>query len=136
MLKIAKSVEYSVLALRYIAENESNGNISVKEISERENIPFDLLAKLMQKLVKHNIIVSKQGKQGGYSLNVSPAVLTLNDIIIALEQQIQLTDCMVDAPTKEDCARYKECCLRSPLSKVQDKIIDLFKETTLIEIIN
>lgn len=136
MLKIAKSVEYSILALRFIANNQNYECVSTKEISERENIPYDLLAKLMQKLVKHNIILSKQGKFGGYALNVSPEQLSINDVILALDEKIQLTDCMVENPTTNDCARVVNCCLRSPLSKIQDKIVDLFKQTTLQEILN
>lgn len=136
MLKIAKSVEYSILALRYIAKNQEIECVSTKEIAEKENIPYDLLAKLMQRLVKHNIIVSKQGKLGGYSLNIAPENLSLNDLIIAIDQKIQLTDCMVINPTAEDCGRVNDCCLRNPLSKIQDKIEGLFQNTTLKEIIN
>lgn len=90
----------------------------------------------MQKLVKHNIILSKQGKFGGYALNVSPEQLSINDVILALDEKVQLTDCMVEKPTENDCTRVNNCCLRSPLSKVQDKIVDLFKQTTLHEILN
>ncbi len=136
MLKIAKSVEYSILALRFIAQNQNLECVSTKEISVRENIPYDLLAKLMQKMVKHDIIVSKQGKLGGYTLNVSPEQLSINDVILALDEKVQLTDCMVENPTTNDCGRVQNCCLRSPLSKMQDKIIDLFKHTTLQEILN
>lgn len=136
MLKIAKSVEYSILALRFIANNQDLECVSTKEISIRENIPYDLLAKLMQKLVKHNIILSKQGKFGGYALNISPEQLSINDVILALDEKVQLTDCMVENPTLNDCGRVTDCCLRSPLSKMQDKIIDLFKQTTLQEILN
>ena len=136
MLKIAKSVEYSILALRFIANNQNFECVSTKEISERENIPYDLLAKLMQKLVKHKIILSKQGKFGGYVLNISPEHLSINDVIIALDEKVQLTDCMVGNPTEQNCARVNNCCLRSPLSKVQDKIVDLFKQTSLQEILN
>ena len=136
MLKIAKSVEYSILALRFIANNQDLECVSTKEISERENIPYDLLAKLMQKMVKHNIILSKQGKMGGYTLNVRPEQISINDVILALDEKVQLTDCMFDNATTNDCARMTDCCLRSPLNKVQDKIVDLFKETTLKEILN
>lgn len=136
MLKIAKSVEYSILALRYIAQNQDLECVSTKEISQRENIPYDLLAKLMQRLVKHNIILSKQGKAGGYKLNIEPEQLSLNQVILAIDQKIQLTDCMVENPTAEDCGRVNDCCLRNPLSKMQDKIEDLFRQTTLREILN
>lgn len=136
MLKIAKSVEYSILALRFIANNQTLECVSTKEISIRENIPYDLLAKLMQKLVKHNIILSKQGKLGGYTLNIDPEQLSINDIILALDENIQLTDCMVEHPNTNDCGRVLNCCLRSPLSNLQEKILDLFKQTTLKEILN
>ncbi|MCZ7603853.1 MAG: Rrf2 family transcriptional regulator [Melioribacteraceae bacterium] len=136
MLKIAKSVEYSILALRFIANNQSLECISTKEISIRENIPYDLLAKLMQKMVRNKIIISKQGKLGGYALNISPENLSINDVILALDEKVQLTDCMVLNPTEHDCGRVTNCCLRSPLSKMQEKIIDLFKQTTLKEILN
>lgn len=136
MLKIAKSVEYSILALRFIANNQDLECVSTKEISVKENIPYDLLAKLMQKLVKHNIIISKQGKLGGYSLNIIPEQLSINDVILALDEKVQLTDCMVENPSTSDCGRVGDCCLRSPLSKIQDKMIDLFKHTTLQEILN
>lgn len=69
-------------------------------------------------------------------MNVSPEQLSINDVILALDEKVQLTDCMVENPTENDCARVNNCCLRSPLSKVQDKIVDLFKQTTLQEILN
>ncbi|MBL1211988.1 MAG: Rrf2 family transcriptional regulator [Ignavibacteriae bacterium] len=135
MLKIAKSVEYSLLAIKYINENSSKGSLTAREIAENENIPYDLLAKILQKLVKNGIIKSVQGNKGGYLLDVSLNKLFITDLIAAVDQSIQLTDCMVENPTINDCARYENCCIKDPLNKMQNKINEILKSTTLMEII-
>ena len=68
MLKISKSIEYALLALKYIYERQDLDCVSTKVISESVDIPYDLLAKIMQKLVKDEIIISQQGTKGGYKL--------------------------------------------------------------------
>ena len=132
MLKIAKSVEYAFLGLKYIAENSDERVVSTAEISDKLDIPYPLLAKIMQKLVRNSIIVSVQGTKGGYSLNRSPEFITLATIINALDQPVQLADCL----TSNDCKRSGDCCLQTPLTNIQQKINELFTATTLQEIIS
>jgi Rrf2 family protein len=136
MLKIAKSVEYAIFALKYINENPESECISTKEISETMNIPYDLLAKIMQKLVKNGMIESQQGTKGGYAMKALPESISISDIINALDQRIQFTDCMVENPSIEDCGRVEDCCIRNPLSRIQNKLNLLFSNTSLKEIIN
>ena len=132
MLKIAKSVEYAFLGLKYIAENSDERVISTSEISEQLDIPYPLLAKIMQKLVRDNVIISVQGTKGGYSLNLAPDKISLLTIVNALEQPIQIADCF----TPGDCKRTGNCSLKSPLHRIQIKINELFAKTTLLDIIN
>lgn len=135
MFKIAKSVEYSILALRHIALN-SNGNLlTAREIAENENIPFELLAKLLQKLARGNILESAQGTRGGYFLRNSINEVHLSDIINAVDENIQITDCMVPEPTSSNCSRLENCCLRAPMLKLQNRIENLMGEITLEELI-
>jgi len=135
MFKIAKSVEYSILALRHIALN-SNGNLlTAREIAENENIPFELLAKLLQKLARGNILESAQGTRGGYFLRSSINEVHLSDIINAVDENIQITDCMVPEPTSANCSSLENCCLRAPMLKLQNRIENLMGEITLEELI-
>ena len=136
MLKIQKNIEYALLALRYIHENQIQKSVSSKEISETLNIPYELLSKILQRMVKSGLIVSQQGKFGGYTLNEIPENISFGRVIASLDQKVQLTDCMFDEATKSDCKRVEGCCLRSPLSVIQNKINDLFNQTTLNEILN
>jgi len=134
MLKIPKSVEYAVLSLKYISEH--NDHCTAKEIADAMNIPFDLLAKILQKLNRNEIIKSVQGTKGGYFLNNTSDNISLKLIIEAVEHKIQLTDCLVEKPSTDACKRYDNCCLVNPLNKIQLKIIELFENTTLQEIVN
>ncbi len=135
MIKLSKSVEYALFAIKYLNYIPPDKLVSTKELSETMNIPYDLLAKIMQKLVKTEIVSSVQGTKGGYFLSKSPKQINLNEIIKAVDSEIRLTDCMFENATEDDCKRLNDCSLRSPLSNIQNKIIQLFTSTTLEEII-
>lgn len=136
MLKISKSVEYAVLALKYISENENNKFISAKEISHCAGIPYDLLSKILQKLGKNHIINSQQGTKGGYSLKKKANKISLSEIVNSVDEKIFLTNCMIDNPGIENCSRLDDCFIRDPIKKLNDKIIQLFNKTTLDKLIN
>jgi len=136
MIKISKSVEYSILALKFISDNENLSSISSRKISDELNIPYDLLSKLLQKLVKQRIIKSQQGKYGGYNMLISSDKLTILQIIDALEENIQLTNCTFENANSDDCARIDDCCIRSPFWTLQNKINALFNQLTLNELAN
>ncbi|MCW8849297.1 MAG: Rrf2 family transcriptional regulator [Melioribacteraceae bacterium] len=136
MIKISKSVEYSILALKYIADNEKFDTISSRKISNDLSIPYDLLSKLLQKLVKYGIIKSQQGKYGGYNLLVSANELTVLKIIEALNENVQLTNCTKENASSEDCSRINDCCIRSPFVNLQNRINNMFNTITLNELTN
>ena len=136
MIKISKTVEYSILALKYVAENEQHTTISSRKIAEELNIPYELLSKLLQKLVKKRIVKSQQGKYGGYTMLVKPERLSVLNIIDALDENIQLTNCTFDNANYENCARIDDCCIRSPFWNLQNRINEMFNEITLHELTN
>jgi len=136
MIKISKTVEYSILALNYISENEKIEILSSRKIANDLNIPYDLLSKLLQKLVRNNIVKSQQGKYGGYNLLVSPKNLSVLKIIEALGENIQLTNCTFENANIEDCGRLNDCCIRAPFWNLQKKINEMFDKITLNELTN
>jgi Rrf2 family protein len=67
-----------------------NDIVTAKEISDKYGIPYDLLAKVLQRLSKANLIVSHQGVRGGYSLALDPRTVHIPTIIHAIEAQRRL----------------------------------------------
>lgn len=135
MLKLSKKIEYAILALKYIAENSEKECLSTKVISKNAKIPYDLSAKILQQLVRSGIIKSTQGNRGGYSLNMPVDKINLGQIASAVEDDVQITNCMYDNASHEDCARIEDCCIKSPLSRVQQQINEVFNKTYLNEIV-
>jgi Rrf2 family protein len=134
MLKLSKKTEYALLAVKYMAINKACNCITAKEISNGYDIPYEILSKILQKLTKKNIIVSYQGVKGGYSLVRNASDITLSDVISAIER-IQITNCMKENGSKKDCERFDCCQIRNPLSKVQNEIDRVFKQTTISQIL-
>ena len=71
-LKITRKVEYALIALRHLQQNGRGELCSAKTLSLEYGIPQELLAKILQKLSKENIILSVKGPKGGYKISKDP----------------------------------------------------------------
>lgn len=131
MLKLSKKVEYAIIAVMSIHDQSSAESVSAKVISDEKELSFDLLAKVLQKLVKAGIIISSQGIKGGYRLNHPPNSINLLMIIDAVEKNISLTNCLNKSPENAVCSHQNKCCIKNPITKIQNEIESYFKITTI-----
>lgn len=132
MLKFSKKLEYSLIALRHFADNTEEV-VKVRDISERYNIPHELLAKILQKLKKENILESIQGTNGGYKLLKSLQDISLNELYNALEENRNLVECMND--DNSDCFVSDNCTIKSPINKMQMEFESLLKNKRISDFI-
>ncbi len=124
-----------MMAVRYLAIN-SNGNYSTaRDISQHYDIPYELVAKVLQQLVKKDIISSYQGVRGGYLLVKTPEHISLMDIISAIEDDYHITNCMNEASSQLDCNHFDCCMIRDPLIKVQREIDKVFQNMKVNQIL-
>ena len=134
MLQLSKKVGYALIALRHMAQNPHGQLFTAREIASAYNIPYELLAKILQKLKKSEVIVSTQGMRGGYSLLKKPEQIQISHIISAIEdEKATIADCYADG--KEYCSLYETCTIRTPLGKVQHNLNALLESTTLDQIV-
>ena len=68
MLRLSKKSDYALMAVKHLAMRADGGAASAREISESYAIPLELLAKILQRLVRARLLVSVQGTRGGYRL--------------------------------------------------------------------
>ena len=61
MLRISKKTEYAIIALVDMANTDNDDLITAKDISDRYNIPREILGKVLQGLAKNSLIDSHQG---------------------------------------------------------------------------
>jgi len=134
MVRLSKRVEYGLIAIRHIAASRTGDVVTAKEVAEAYGIPFELLAKVLQKLTKAGLVYSHQGVRGGYTLARRPEDLPVSLIIHAIEGTAPvIAQCMADGP--ESCNVFSTCTIKTPLSKVQANIEQAFNSMMLSEIV-
>ena len=84
-MKISRSTGYALLAVGYIAKHNDRPIILSQSISKEYNIPLEYLLKILQQLVRANILRSKRGPRGGFSLAKTPKQITMLEVIEAVE---------------------------------------------------
>jgi Rrf2 family cysteine metabolism transcriptional repressor len=133
-LKLSTRGEYGLRAMFDLALRYGTGPISLKSISERQDISSNYLEQLISVLRKSGLVKSVRGSQGGYFLGRKPAEITVGDIIRALEGPIAPVDCVSEDET-ELCHRAESCIARSVWKKVKDSINEVIDSITLEDMI-
>ena len=127
MFKLSKKVEYALIAISHIKSSNTDKPISVRQISNKYNIPNELLAKILQTLSKVQILDSIKGPKGGYRLKSSLKDLSFVEFIEILEGPFGIADCMVDT----DCSQLLNCNIINPMDKINSKIYKVFSDIKL-----
>ena len=84
------------MAMKHLAVRGDRGSSSAREIAEQYDIPIELMAKVLQRLVRRGLLVSHQGTHGGYQLAHGPAQITVADVIQAIDGPVTVTACSTD----------------------------------------
>ena len=130
MLKLTKKVEYALISLVHISDQEDGVNSSSKMIAGKYLIPNEILAKILQKLASLQMIKSIKGPKGGYQLSCDINKINIFDFIEMIEGPIGLVNCTIS----NDCDQIECCTIKSPLLKINNEIMNTLKNITLDEI--
>ena len=84
-MRISRSTGYALLATCYIAKHSDGKTVSSQTISREYDIPLEYLLKILQQLVRGNILRSKRGPHGGFSLARPAKKITALQIIEAVD---------------------------------------------------
>ena len=132
MLRFTKRADYGLMAIHYIAVHDELGAVSTKRIAEEFRIPQELLAKILQRLAKRQLIVSQNGPKGGYVLTRRPSDISVGEVVRALEGPISIVSCLDHG----GCPQEQRCNLRRPVQKLQSSISRLLDTMSLAELSN
>ncbi|TWH48050.1 Rrf2 family transcriptional regulator [Sporomusa sp. KB1] len=131
-MKLSTKGRYGVKAVLELAINQENGHVSIKAIAQRQKVSEYYLEQLFAQLRVAGIVKSIRGAHGGYSLNRSPAEITVYDIINVLEGSIEISDCIEDTV----CDNIDCCATRLLWVRIKDSIDNVLKSTTLQDMID
>lgn len=127
-MKISTKACYGVRFLIDLAVHAANGNVTLKEVAQRQAISEKYLWQIVNPLKLSGLIRAVAGPRGGYALAKPPTEITLRDILAVLEGDCTLYEC-VTAPAT--CPRSVTCGSREAWSEVDAKLSAALEAITL-----
>ncbi|MDN3511330.1 MAG: Rrf2 family transcriptional regulator [Candidatus Jettenia sp. CY-1] len=131
-MKLSKKSDYALRAMIYLAMNYQRGTLQIKEISTKERIPQKFLENILLTLRKVGILNSKMGLKGGYELARSPDLITLGEVIRALDGAIAPVNC-VSKMAYKPCSEEVNCVIRSVMMDIRNAIADVLDTMTFAD---
>jgi len=92
-MRLTTKGRFAVTAMIDLALRQEQGPVTLAGISQRQKISLSYLEQLFGKLRRHEIVESVRGPGGGYSLARRADDVTVADIIIAVDEPLDATQC-------------------------------------------
>ncbi len=134
-MKLSTKGTYGLRAMIDLAIYGGEGQISIKNISERQNISENYLEQIIAVLKKSGFVKSSRGAQGGYSLNKQTIEISVGDILRVLEGDLNPVDCIVVNEDKQ-CFESESCVTKFVWKKISDSINEVVDNITLEDLVN
>lgn len=134
---LSKKAKYAINALVYLARQPKDEPIPVAQISEEQNIPRKFLEAILLDLKKNGILISKQGKSGGYRLHLPPEKINMAEVMRLFDGAIALLPCVTYKFYErcEECRDEETCGIRAVFLEIRNQTVNRLKEATLASII-
>lgn len=134
---LSKKTRYAMVALVYIAREQSKGAIMSTEIAKNESLPQRFLENILLELKKIGILGSKSGKAGGYYLMKEPAEVNLAEIVRHFEGAVAMLRCVSERSYQacEFCKDELTCKIRGVFKEIRDTTYNILSRTTLDQLI-
>ena len=131
-MKFSTRARYGTRALLDLAIHYDEGQVSLKDIAQRQQISTQYLEHLITPLLAAGIIRSTRGPKGGVSLARAPNKIILNEVIQVLEGSTAPVDC-VDDPKL--CPRSESCVTRDIWDEMKQAMNRVLESTNLQDLV-
>jgi Rrf2 family iron-sulfur cluster assembly transcriptional regulator len=131
-MRLTTKGRFAVTAMIDLAMRQHQGPVTLAGISQRQKISLSYLEQLFGKLRRHELVESTRGPGGGYTLARPAKDLTVADIIFAVDEPLDATQC----GGKENCGDDEGPCMTHELwANLTKRMIDYLDSVTLGELV-
>lgn len=129
----SRACEYGIRAAIYIALQSRDGKrVGLKDISREINSPEAFTAKILQQLVKNDIIDSVKGPSGGFSIEARGAnKITLSQIVSAIDGDSIFNGCGLGLKV---CSEQHPCPVHDKFKAIREELRNMLEKTNLGEL--
>lgn len=130
-MRLTTKGRFAVTAMIDLALRGEDGPVALAGISERQKISLSYLEQLFGKLRRFSLVDSVRGPGGGYCISRPLTQLTVADIIRAVDEQLDATQC----GGRENCHDEHRCMTHDLWTTLNNKMYDYLASVTLAELV-
>lgn len=131
MLRISKLTDYGVVLSTELALRAGEA-LAVRDLATTTGIPEPTAAKVLKVLVRAGVLESVRGARGGYRLRRDPRVVSVAEVIEALEGPIAVTECSTDE-TAGSCAHEGACGVQANWQRINAAVQHALAQISLAD---
>jgi Rrf2 family transcriptional regulator, iron-sulfur cluster assembly transcription factor len=131
-MRLTTKGRFAVTAMVDLAMRGDNGPVTLAAISERQKISLSYLEQLFGKLRRNNIVKSVRGPGGGYQLARSAAQIPISEIILAVDEPLDATQC----EGRGDCSEGNPCITHELWDGLTKTIYNYLAEVSLQQMVD
>ena len=133
-MRLTTKGRFAVTAMVDLAMRHGGGPVTLAEISGRQKISLSYLEQLFGKLRRHELVESTRGPGGGYSLGRKSDLITVADIIVAVDEPIDATGCA----GRENCMGDDSgrCMTHDLWASLNQKMIEFLDSISLKKLVD
>jgi Rrf2 family iron-sulfur cluster assembly transcriptional regulator len=135
-MRLTTKGRFAVTAMIDLAMRQHQGPVTLAGISQRQEISLSYLEQLFGKLRRHEIVESVRGPGGGYNLARRPEDITVADIIIAVDEPLDATQCGGKQNCHSDGESHGTRCMTHDLwATLNAKMVDYLDSVSLKDLV-
>ena len=131
-MRLTTKGRFAVTAMIDLAMHNQERPVTLADISERQKISLSYLEQLFGKLRRNTLVSSVRGPGGGYNLAKKLHEVSVADIIVAVDEPIDATQCC----GKENCHDEKKCLTHDLWADLNTHIFEYLRGVTLSDLVN
>jgi len=130
-MRLTTKGRFAVTAMIDLALRGEDGPVALAGVSERQKISLSYLEQLFGKLRRYKLVDSVRGPGGGYCIARPLDQVAVADIIRAVDEQLDATQC----GGREDCLEDHRCMTHELWSTLNAKMFEYLSSVTLADLV-
>jgi Rrf2 family transcriptional regulator, iron-sulfur cluster assembly transcription factor len=131
-MRLTTKGRFAVTAMIDLGLRQHNGPVTLAAISQRQRISLSYLEQLFGKLRRHALVESTRGPGGGYTLGRTMRDVSVADIIFAVDEPIDATQC----GGKENCDNDQRCMTHDLWANLNRHMVDYLDSVSLQDLVD
>jgi len=131
-MKLTTKGRYAVTAMLDLALHFDKGAVTLADIARRQGISLSYLEQLFAKLRRSGLVDSVRGPGGGYNLAMAPSKITVAEIVVAINENIDATRC----GGEKNCHGDQPCLTHQLWEDLSNRIFDFLHGITLADLVS